>query len=34
VLKLGTGHNMPTVAEVNEMLRRFGSDVELGLEKR
>nr|MBP6787919.1 carbohydrate kinase family protein [Promineifilum sp.] len=29
VLKLGTGHNMPTVAEVNEMLRRFGSDVAL-----
>lgn len=27
VLKLGTGHNMPTVAEVNEMLRRFGSEV-------
>lgn len=29
VLKLGTGHNMPTVAEVNAMLRRFGSDVAL-----
>ncbi len=29
VLKLGTGHNMPTVAEVNEMLRRFGSEVSL-----
>jgi len=29
VLKLGTGHNMPTVAEVNEMLRRFGSEVTL-----
>jgi len=29
VLKLGTGHNMPTVAEVNEMLRRFGSEVVL-----
>jgi len=29
VLKLGTGHNMPTVAEVNEMLRRFGSVVVL-----
>lgn len=27
VLKLGTGHNMPTVDEVNTMLRRFGSDV-------
>ena len=27
VLKLGTGHNMPTVGEVNEMLRRFGSEV-------
>ncbi len=27
VLKLGTGHNMPTVAEVNEMLRRFGAEV-------
>ncbi len=27
VLKLGTGHNMPTVAEVNTMLRRFGSEV-------
>ncbi len=27
VLKLGTGHNMPTVTEVNEMLRRFGSEV-------
>ena len=31
VLKLGTGHNMPTVGEVNEMLRRFGSDVALEL---
>jgi sugar/nucleoside kinase (ribokinase family) len=29
VLKLGTGHNMPTVAEVNAMLRRFGSEVSL-----
>ena len=29
VLKLGTGHNMPTIAEVNNMLRRFGSDVVL-----
>jgi hypothetical protein len=29
VLKLGTGHNMPTVAEVNAMLRRFGSEVAL-----
>ncbi len=29
VLKLGTGHNMPTVTEVNEMLRRFGSEVVL-----
>jgi sugar/nucleoside kinase (ribokinase family) len=29
VLKLGTGHNMPTVDEVNEMLRRFGSGVSL-----
>ena len=29
VLKLGTGHNMPTVAEVNAMLRRFGSQVKL-----
>lgn len=29
VLKLGTGHNMPGVAEVNEMLRRFGSDVQI-----
>jgi sugar/nucleoside kinase (ribokinase family) len=29
VLKLGTGHNMPTVAEVNQMLRRFGSEVVL-----
>lgn len=29
VLKLGTGHNMPTVAEVNAMLRRFGSVVTL-----
>lgn len=27
VLKLGTGHNMPTVDDVNAMLRRFGSDV-------
>jgi sugar/nucleoside kinase (ribokinase family) len=27
VLKLGTGHNMPTIAEVNAMLRRFGSEV-------
>lgn len=27
VLKLGTGHNMPTVAEVNDMLRRFGSET-------
>ncbi len=31
VRKLGTGHNMPTVGEVNEMLRRFGSDVALEL---
>lgn len=30
VLKLGTGHNMPTVAEVDAMLRRFGSNVVLG----
>lgn len=29
VLKLGTGHNMPTVAEVNAMLARFGSRVTL-----
>lgn len=29
VLKLGTGHNMPTIAEVNAMLRRFGSQVAL-----
>ncbi len=29
VLKLGTGHNMPTVAEVNAMLARFGSRVKL-----
>jgi sugar/nucleoside kinase (ribokinase family) len=29
VLKLGAGHNMPTVAEVNDMLRRFGSEVTL-----
>lgn len=29
VRKLGTGHNMPTVVEVNEMLRRFGSEVTL-----
>lgn len=29
VLKLGTGHNMPTIEEVNAMLRRFGSDVSL-----
>lgn len=29
VLKLGTGHNMPTVAEVNQMLARFGSEVKL-----
>ena len=29
VLKLGTGHNMPTVGEVNAMLRRFGSEVSL-----
>ena len=29
VLKLGTGHNMPTIAEVNTMLRRFGSEVSL-----
>ena len=34
VLKLGTGHNMPTVAEVNEMLRRFGSDVALELPQK
>jgi sugar/nucleoside kinase (ribokinase family) len=27
VLKLGTGHNLPTVAEVNAMLERFGSEV-------
>lgn len=27
VLKLGTGHNLPTVAEVNAMLQRFGSEV-------
>lgn len=27
VLKLGTGHNMPTVTEVNAMLKRFGSEV-------
>jgi len=29
VRKLGTGHNMPTIAEVNDMLRRFGSEVTL-----
>jgi sugar/nucleoside kinase (ribokinase family) len=29
VLKLGTGHNMPTIAEVNAMLNRFGSEVVL-----
>jgi sugar/nucleoside kinase (ribokinase family) len=29
VLKLGTGHNMPTVSEVNAMLQRFGSNVKL-----
>ncbi|MCA9866152.1 MAG: carbohydrate kinase family protein [Anaerolineae bacterium] len=29
VLKLGTGHNMPTIGEVNAMLRRFGSTVVL-----
>lgn len=29
VLKLGTGHNMPTVTEVNAMLARFGSRVKL-----
>ena len=29
VRKLGTGHNMPTIAEVNEMLRRFGSELTL-----
>jgi len=29
VLKLGTGHNMPTIAEVNAMLARFGSEVAL-----
>lgn len=29
VLKLGTGHNMPSVDEVNAMLRRFGSNVTL-----
>ena len=29
VLKLGTGHNMPTIDEVNAMLRRFGSSVAL-----
>ncbi len=29
VLKLGTGHNMPTIAEVNTMLARFGSRVQL-----
>lgn len=29
VLKLGTGRNMPGIAEVNEMLRRFGSEVML-----
>jgi sugar/nucleoside kinase (ribokinase family) len=34
VLKLGTGHNMPTVGEVNEMLRRFGSDVAIALRKQ
>ncbi|MBK7218691.1 MAG: carbohydrate kinase family protein [Candidatus Promineofilum sp.] len=34
VLKLGTGHNMPTVAEVNEMLRRFGSDVAITLPQK
>ena len=27
VRKLGTGHNMPTVGEVNAMLERFGSPV-------
>jgi sugar/nucleoside kinase (ribokinase family) len=30
VLKLGTGHSMPTVTEVNTMLTRFGSNVALG----
>jgi ribokinase len=29
VLKLGTGHSMPTAAEVNAMLKRFGSNVVL-----
>lgn len=29
VLKLGTGHNMPTINEINEMLGRFGSPVRL-----
>lgn len=27
VLKLGTGHNLPSVAEINDMLARFGSEV-------
>lgn len=30
VQKLGTGHNLPTVAEVNAMLERFGSELRLG----
>lgn len=29
VQKLGTGHNLPTVAEVNAMLQRFGSELKL-----
>jgi sugar/nucleoside kinase (ribokinase family) len=29
VLKLGTGHNLPTVAEVNAMLERFSSEVRI-----
>lgn len=27
VLKLGTGHNLPTVTEINAMLERFGSEL-------
>lgn len=29
VRKLGTGHNMPTIEEVNAMLQRFGSSVQV-----
>jgi sugar/nucleoside kinase (ribokinase family) len=31
VVKLGTGHNLPTVAEINAMLARFGSDLRLDI---